>query len=60
MPISKRIKQIKAEAQVSLQRLDSLIVEIDRSMALVERWLFRSKVRPVARSEAEKLRKLCH
>ena len=43
MPIRKRMKQIKADADTSLRRMDSLSVEIERSLDVIGTRL--SKVR---------------
>jgi hypothetical protein len=45
MPIRKRMKQIKADADASLQRMDSLLAEIDRSLEVIETRLSTPKVR---------------
>ena len=57
MPIRKRMKQIKADADASLKRMDSLLAEIDRPLEVIETWLSAPKVRKArARSGEQRLR----
>ena len=44
MPIRARIAELKAEALVSLRRMDSIIAEIERSLDVIEARLLRLKV----------------